>query len=69
MTQAGNVAAKQGSSFSSRAESLFTNLQVSLYRMSGGSIAAKRGAHLCRRPEMPRESGVRRTGVLGGQRR
>jgi hypothetical protein len=65
MTQTGNAVGGPRSSFGNRVESLFTNLQVSLYRLSGGSIAGTlRGVPVLLLTTTGRKTGKKRTKPL-----
>lgn len=65
MTQTGNAAVGQRSSFGNRIESFYTNVQVSLYRLSGGSIAgAFRGVPVLLLTTTGRKTGKKRTKPL-----
>lgn len=65
MTQTGNAVGGQRSSFGNRVESLFTNVQVSLYRLSGGSIAGTfRGVPVLLLTTTGRKTGKKRTKPL-----
>lgn len=65
MTQTGNPVTGRSSNFANRAESLFTNLQVSLYRLSGGSIGGTfRGAPVLLLTTTGRKTGKKRTKPL-----
>jgi deazaflavin-dependent oxidoreductase (nitroreductase family) len=65
MTQTGNAVGGQRSSFGSRAESFFTNVQVSLFRLSGGSIAGTfRGVPVLLLTTTGRKTGKKRTKPL-----
>jgi deazaflavin-dependent oxidoreductase (nitroreductase family) len=65
MTQTGNAVGGQRSSIGNRVESLFTNVQVSLYRLSGGSIAGTlRGVPVLLLTTTGRKTGKKRTKPL-----
>lgn len=65
MAQMGNATARRHSSLSNRIESLFTRLQVSLYRLSGGSIAGTfRGVPVLLLTTTGRKTGKKRTKPL-----
>ena len=65
MTQTGKAVAGKRSSFVNRAESLFTNLQVSLYRLSGGRLAGTfRGVPVLLLTTTGRKTGKKRTKPL-----
>lgn len=65
MTQTASTAAAQRSSFSNRIESLLTNLQVSLYRWSGGRIGGTfRGVPVLLLTTIGRKTGKKRTKPL-----
>lgn len=64
MTQTGNAVARKRS-FGNSAESLFTNLQVSLYRLSRGRLAGTfRGAPVLLLTTTGRKTGKKRTKPL-----
>jgi len=65
MTQTGNAVAGQRSNFGNRVESFFTNVQVSLYRLSGGSIAGTfKGVPVLLLTTTGRKTGKKRTKPL-----
>jgi deazaflavin-dependent oxidoreductase (nitroreductase family) len=65
MTQTGNAVGGQRNSFGNRVESLFTNVQVSLYRLSGGSIAGTfKGIPVLLLTTTGRKTGKKRTKPL-----
>jgi deazaflavin-dependent oxidoreductase (nitroreductase family) len=65
MTQTGNAVGEQRSSFGSRGESLFTSVQIFLYRLSGGSIAGTfRGGPVLLLTMTGRKTGKKRTKPL-----
>jgi deazaflavin-dependent oxidoreductase (nitroreductase family) len=65
MTQTGNAVGGQRSSFGNRVESLFTNVQVCLYRLSGGSIAGTfKGVPVLLLTTTGRKTGKKRTKPL-----
>jgi deazaflavin-dependent oxidoreductase (nitroreductase family) len=65
MTQTGNTVGRKPSRLGSSVESLFTNLQVFLYRLSGGNIAGSfRGAPVLLLTTTGRKTGKKRTKPL-----
>ena len=65
MTQTGKAVVGQRSSFGNRIESLITNVQVSLYRLSGGSIAGTfKGVPVLLLTTIGRKTGKKRTKPL-----
>jgi deazaflavin-dependent oxidoreductase (nitroreductase family) len=65
MTQTKNTASGQQSSFVNKMESLFTDVQVTLYRLSGGSIAGTfRGVPVLLLTTTGRKTGKKRTKPL-----
>ena len=65
MTQTENTVGGQRSSFGKRAESFFTNVQVSLYRLSGGRIAGMfKGVLVLLLTTTGRKTGKKRTKPL-----
>ena len=65
MTQTGNAVAGQRSSFGNRVESLFTNVQVSLYRLSEGRISGTfKGVPVLLLTTTGRKTGKKRTKPL-----
>jgi F420H(2)-dependent quinone reductase len=65
MTQTGNAVAGQRSGFGNRVESLFTNVQVSLYRLSGGRISGTfKGVPVLLLTTTGRKTGKKRTKPL-----
>ncbi|MBV9228238.1 MAG: nitroreductase family deazaflavin-dependent oxidoreductase [Chloroflexi bacterium] len=65
MTQTENAVRRQQSGFNNRVESLFTNLQVSLYRLSGGSIGGTfKGVPVLLLTTAGRKTGKKRTKPL-----